>query len=272
MTLCHTYATLEAMETYWLEGNEGPEELACARLRSIGERLRREGSAVMKEVVGELDECLTDLNQRGGVAPELEELVRHSALSASFSALLLARHGHDRLAWKRLAGEWARAAATIDPDARPLAVVGLADEVAEPIRLHVDRAAEQELLSTFQVAVFERLRESRGGARGREVVRRLLALLGLSYDQLGRALGISGESVRRWERGSHPIPDERLAALARADAALDRLMAMIRPDRLSESIRRPAPLFDGDSALDWILRGRLGEVAGRYEMALTYQG
>jgi hypothetical protein len=31
-------------------------------------------------------------------------------------------------------------------------------------------------------------------------------------------------------------------------------------------------LFDGERALDWILRGRIGDAAGRYEIALSYQG
>ena len=36
--------------------------------------------------------------------------------------------------------------------------------------------------------------------------RRPMTHLALSYDHLGRALNISGETVRRWERGTHPIP------------------------------------------------------------------
>ncbi len=30
-------------------------------------------------------------------------------------------------------------------------------------------------------------------------------------------------------------------------------------------------LFNGESALDWILRGRISETAARYEAALSYQ-
>jgi hypothetical protein len=54
--------------------------------------------------------------------------------------------------------------------------------------------------------------------------------------------------------------------------ALDRLLALFQPARLPLAIRRPAELFDGERALDWILRGRIGEAAGRYEIALSYQG
>jgi hypothetical protein len=40
---------------------------------------------------------------------------------------------------------------------------------------------------------------------------------------------------------------------------------------LPTGIRRPAELFDGETALAWILRGRIAEVADRYETALLYQ-
>jgi len=53
--------------------------------------------------------------------------------------------------------------------------------------------------------------------------------------------------------------------------ALTRLLALFRPERLPEVIQRPADLFDGERALDWIRRGRAAEVADRYEMALSYQ-
>ncbi len=106
---------------------------------------------------------------------------------------------------------------------------------------------------------------------GREILRRLMAQLGLSFDQLGRIFRVSGETVRRWERGSHPIPDRRLAMLAEADGALTRLTEIFRPQRLRQVVRREAELFEGESALDWILRGRISETTGRYEMALSYQ-
>ncbi len=54
-------------------------------------------------------------------------------------------------------------------------------------------------------------------------------------------------------------------------ASLAHLEEILVPDRLAEAIRRPAPLFDGRSALDWILEGRFSEVADRYEIAFRYQ-
>lgn len=95
--------------------------------------------------------------------------------------------------------------------------------------------------------------------------------LDLSFDQLGRMLGVTGETVRRWSQGSHPVPSGRLGQLAAAQAALERLLSIFRPEALPGMIRRKAELFDGETALDWILDGRIDEVADRYESTLSHQ-
>lgn len=84
-------------------------------------------------------------------------------------------------------------------------------------------------------------------------------------------LGVSGETVRRWERGLTPIPLDPAAAITGMEDALDRLEALFRPDRLEWVVRRQADLFGGERALDWILRRRLAEVVVRYERELRYQ-
>jgi transcriptional regulator with XRE-family HTH domain len=109
------------------------------------------------------------------------------------------------------------------------------------------------------------------GSVERQVARYLMSRLALSYDQLGQALGVSGETVRRWDQGNHPIPGELLAKLSEASAALDRLEAMFQAERLSQVVRRKASSFEGESALDWILRGKIGAAVDRYEPALAYQ-
>lgn len=106
---------------------------------------------------------------------------------------------------------------------------------------------------------------------GYDGIERLAKSLDLSYDQLGQMLGVSGESVRRWQVGKIAIPAERCARIAELGAAVTRLSALIKADRLAEAVRRPAALFEGDRALDWILRGKLPEVVDRYELALLYQ-
>lgn len=112
--------------------------------------------------------------------------------------------------------------------------------------------------------------ESRG-EKAQMTVRLLMRHLDLSFDQLGRMLGVTGETVRRWSQGSHPVPSDRLGQLAAAQAALDRLLSIFRPEALPAVIRRKVELFDGKTALDWILRGRINEVADRHESTLSYQ-
>jgi transcriptional regulator with XRE-family HTH domain len=245
------------------------------RIETVAERLTSPDlpdPGTMREVVEELDRCLGELGEATKVAPELAPLVRLAVLQAAFPVLLAYRHGAPSLAWHLLTTEWERVV-------NALFARGWGDsEVREggfyygpPLRL-ADPAADQELLVLFNLAVFEVLRGAEVQGRGRGTARHLMSRLSLSYDQLGRAFGVSGETVRRWERGSHPIPDERLADLAQADAALGRLEAMFRPERLPQVVRRKAVLFEGESALDWILRGRIGAAAGRYETAFSYQG
>ena len=95
--------------------------------------------------------------------------------------------------------------------------------------------------------------------------------LGLSQDEMGRIFRVSGETVRRWERGQNEVPAARRSELVAADASLVRLLGLLRADRLPQVIRRSADLFDGESALDWILRRHITQVADRYEASLAYQ-
>jgi hypothetical protein len=84
-------------------------------------------------------------------------------------------------------------------------------------------------------------------------------------------IGASARDIRRWESDPHSIPTDRLATLGAAEEALDRLLEMFLPERLPQVIRRKAALFEERPALDWILEGRIGEVATRYDLALTFQ-
>lgn len=136
------------------------------------------------------------------------------------------------------------------------------------------RVARERLLetqATFQPAVKEVLQSESGGEKARMTVRSLMSHLDLSFDQLGRMLGVTGETVRRWSQGAHRVPSGRFGQLAVAQAALDRLLSIFRPEVLPGVTRRKAELFDGETALDWILRGRIDEVADHYESALSYQ-
>jgi hypothetical protein len=126
-------------------------------------------------------------------------------------------------------------------------------------------------LATYQLAVEECLREECNGSEAEVALRALMSHLELSYNDLGRIFDVAGETVRRWEQGSHRVPPTRLGQIRSAAAALDRLLAIFRPESLPQVIRRDVELFEDESALGWILRGRIGDVADRYEMALAYQ-
>lgn len=139
--------------------------------------------------------------------------------------------------------------------------------VAEPAAANI----EPEWLATYHLAVATVLRQRQSADEGQRALQSLMACLDLSYDDLGRMFDVSGETVRRWEKGSHPIPSERKAEITLAGAALDRLLKIFRVERLAETIRRTAGLFDGKTALSWILQGRIAEVADRYEVLLRYQ-
>ena len=114
--------------------------------------------------------------------------------------------------------------------------------------------------------------EHLGASRARVALRSLMAHLDLGQDDLGRMFGVSGETVRRWERGQTRIPTSQESRILAAEAALRRLLELFRPERLAAAVRRPAELFASDTAYEWILCGCIEDVAERYETALTYQG
>lgn len=95
--------------------------------------------------------------------------------------------------------------------------------------------------------------------------------LDLSFDQMGRVFHVSGETARRWETGVSAIPEAHWAAITTLSEETKRLQQLFEPDRLPLVIRRPAEMFSGSVALDWIFAGRVQEIADLYEAALLYQ-
>ena len=235
-------------------------------------RLSEPDPAATREFVQRLDRCLSDLNRSAGLEGERSALVRQSVLQGAFPVFIYCRRRLYHLAAEHLIRQWLQVTEAFGALGAALTLAQSVSEGAPQAAAIGDQVIdERELLISFHTAVLEVLLASEARVRGREILRRLMAQLGLSFDQLGRMFRVSGETVRRWERGSHPIPDRRLALLAEADGALTRLTEIFRPARLRQVLRRDAELFDGESALDWILRGRISEAAARYETALCYQ-
>ncbi len=106
--------------------------------------------------------------------------------------------------------------------------------------------------------------------RGLVMLERIQRHLDLSREDLGAMLGLTGDSVRAWETRSEEMPDVVLGKINAAHAALDQLLGVFLPERLPQVIRRRAAAFDGERALDWILDGRISEVADKYDSGLAY--
>jgi len=127
-----------------------------------------------------------------------------------------------------------------------------------------------ETVIVFDAGVLEYTTKIASSKDTAAIIQRLMAHLQLSYDEVGLIVGTTGETVRRWEHGQS-IPPEKHAVLHATDAALSRLLDVIKPEALPSAVRTPAEIFDTESALAWILRGRMTEVAERYDRELSYQ-
>ena len=82
-------------------------------------------------------------------------------------------------------------------------------------------------------------------------------------------LAVSADTIVDWETGRTAMPVDVRATISRASGALTRMLKIVRPERLPQVIRRRVDILDGQSALDWILLGRIDEVANRYEVAFA---
>jgi hypothetical protein len=130
---------------------------------------------------------------------------------------------------------------------------------------------DSELLAIFNVAVAEHLLSEGLEWQGRQVLRDLIVRLGLTLPEVATMFRVPIETLESWESGRAKIPDEKIPELQTAGGALSTLLSIFRPERLPQVIRRRAQLFNDESAADWIVDGRIAEVAERYESAFAYQ-
>jgi hypothetical protein len=231
---------------------QGPPRLELART------FVRQASAVVEA-----------LNHAVDAPDEVGFAVRSSVLHAALPVLLEYRRTHTARARDLLSWIWAAHAAAFGVVAPGELESVLPKPAIAPIAPTPD---DQECLEMLDQAIHEYLRDIRAGEEARRMLRELLTTLAISTDELGRIFQVSGETVRRWEHNRVAVPAGKQAEITAAGAALRRLRSFFRPERLPLVIRRrPAPLFDGESALDWILRGRIREVADRYDRLLSYE-
>lgn len=262
---------------------------------------RLPGLSAVRALIERLDAPLASLSRLARVPDAVAELLSATVLQASFPVLVQYRHGHPERAAHRLVSIWREQAQALGigapealaalmgdtvpfgsdaPDARqaavkepasPAYVVAATRPPEEELGMNPANGNELECLLLFSAVVGAHLRLKSREAEGRRVLHRLMSTLDLSRDEAGRMFGVTGETVRRWERGMVEIPARQMAVLTAADGALSRLLELFLPERLPLAIRRPAEAFGGEHALDWILRGRIAEVADRYDRALLYQ-
>lgn len=246
-----------------------PIEVARRTLAAHGhlsDQLSEPSPGAVHAVAAIFSDCITELNRSLGLDEDAASRVLSVVLPAASQAFVLFRHGQFDQASRSLVWAW-------EAHLRTLRLPGVAEWEARRARAFLKpEDLDPEWLALWNLAVSDHLAARLGGGRARHALQRLSTHLQLGQDELGRMFGVAGETVRRWLLGSHRVPAGRAAEIGSADAALTRLLELFRPGRLSQVIRRQADLFGGERAVDWILRGRITEVADRYEAALAYQG
>lgn len=217
-----------------------------------------------------LDRCLVRLNRQAHLGKKLDVILRETALQRGFPAFLTYARSSVDQASECVLATWTEAAHLLGQKG----IRGPQEILCGPAQALAGLSEElfRDYLSTYNLAFAEVLREHMVEPRAQQTIQELLQGLDLSYDDLGRVLDVSGETVRRWGKGASSVPKQKLAIIDMAGNALRRMLRIIRPEVLPSVVRRPAELFGGASALDWIRSGRAAEVADRYETAFAYQG
>lgn len=101
--------------------------------------------------------------------------------------------------------------------------------------------------------------------------------LNLSYAELAimlwnqSGLEVTSATVHGWLSRIAVVPDELISILRDDEDYCIMLLRMYRPERLPDIIRRPAPAFGEDSALSFILAGRLADVVRIHDDLLQFQ-
>jgi len=215
------------------------------------------------------------LNRRVGFELQTSVLIHDLVLASASQAAMFWRHGLADQARNSLVHAWIDQSLVFEPgwkylhDFRNKLVHGVFD--ADTIKLQASDL-DREFLLVFMVAVSEKLVADGAELHARQALRHVLARLELSNEDLSRMLAVSADTIVDWETGRTAMPVDVRATISRASAAVTRMLSIVRPERLPQVIRRKVDIFDGQSALDWILLGRIDEVANRYEVAFAYQG
>jgi len=221
-----------------------------------------------------LSQSVDKVNSLAGVSEPEAAAVKEGVLCDAVLPVLYWAEGKVDEAAQLLAGSWfAFAGKTITGEMRR-SISTKEFTYAVNFKLHFlssDPKKVRDVTRFYTMALEKWVIEGSGADRGRDQIHLLMTSLRFSLGDLGRMLKVSDETARRWSSGATRIPEGQLARLDLATSGLNRLRRLFRPERLPQVIRRPADRFEGQRALDWILQGRIAEVADRYERDLVYQ-
>lgn len=87
---------------------------------------------------------------------------------------------------------------------------------------------------------------------------RIRHVFDLSLTQLGDLFGVSRQAVTQWLESG--IPNDRMSKVTTVTSIADLLAYRLHSDRIPGIVRRPAPAYDGLSALDMIRNDRHDEL------------
>ena len=215
------------------------------------------------------------LNRRVGFELQTSVLIHDLVLASASQAAMFWRHGLADQARNSLVHAWIDQSLVFEPgwkylhDFRNELVHGVFD--ASTTKLQASEL-DREFLLVFTVAVSEKLVADGAELHSRQALRNVLSRLELSNEDLARMLAVSVDTIADWESGRTAMPVEVRATISRTSAAVTGMLNIFRPQRLPQVIRRKVDIFDRQSALDWILLGRIDEVVDRYEVTFAYQG
>ncbi len=216
----------------------------------------------LRPIVKAVGERIAELNRSAEIPEPVASLLWANCLSGSLPVVILAFYRELEAADLCLGRVWQAAAATLGGVA-PGASVALPSLPAIDGKLaKLAAQAAAAWIPTFALALSEVAADLATANKADTIRDELRAHLALTDADVERILGVCG---------AIQASPEAHAYVASAGAALDRLLRLFRPESLPQVIRRHAALFDGQRALDWILAGRITEVADRYDVALSYQ-
>lgn len=223
----------------------------------------------VSEFVQALAVWIDDLSTWSGLEEQDRFILREALLLSCFPVLVLYRRSDLDGATRYLVEEWTSVGSHLG---LPVAAYGSKQQPTLTVAADEHSSQSQSRwLAAYTAAVVQQIHEGKVVSDCERTIDKLLSSLILSYSQVGKILGASAETVHAWQSGTAEIPSDKRATLVVVGDCVSRLLSTFDAQRLPYVVRRPADLFEGGTALDWILEGRIREVVDRYDLLLRYQ-